>query len=135
MKISSYVTSPLGLRVLPSAVGVMIAAALLTGCAGASTPQSEEANSEQSASPDSAALQQVDGRGVSASDTELVLRTADGERTFQIRPDDVQAIDPAHFDSHIGIPTLGFRIYYLTEANIDYAVSAEEIKGSTLGFD
>lgn len=80
-------------------------------------------------------LRAIDGRAVKASDTELVLRTADGERTFQIKPDDKAGVDPGHYNSHVGIPTLGFRIYFRPEGDVDYAVSAEEIKGSGLGFD
>lgn len=80
-------------------------------------------------------IQQVDGRPVSASGTELILRTADEQLTFQIRPEDLEAIDPAHINSHVGVETLGFRAYYMTEAGIDYVVSVEEINGSTLGFD
>ncbi len=80
-------------------------------------------------------IQQMDGRGVSATNEELVLRTAGGEWTFKIRPEDVAAVDPDHFNSHVGVPTLGFRVFYVSQDGADYAVSVEEIKASSLGFD
>lgn len=87
------------------------------------------------AKADPSAIQQVDGRAVSATEAQLVLRTADRERTFQIQPEDLAAVDPGHFSSHVGIPTLGFRIFFRSEGGVEYAVSAEEIAGSGLGFD
>lgn len=112
---------------LASAVSLGMTMFLLAGC---STPPPEDpaSSSEQG-------LRSVDGRGVSASETELVLRTADGDQAFQIREQDVQAVDPAHFSSHIGIESLGFRVYFVSEGNATYAVSVEEIDGATLGFD
>jgi hypothetical protein len=101
---------------------------VITGCA-----QTEVA--EPTSSGVSSGLQQVEGRAVSASDTELVLRTADSEYTFSIKPEDLAAIDPAHINSHIGVETLGFRVFYRNEGGVDYVVSVQEIKGSTLGFD
>lgn len=100
----------------------------ITGCA-----QPEEA--APAASEVSAGLEQVEGRAVSASDTELVLRTADLEYTFSIKPEDLEAVDPEHINSHIGVETLGFRVFFRNESGIDYVVSVQEIKGSTLGFD
>jgi hypothetical protein len=82
----------------------------------------------------STAMQQMDGRGVSATDDELVLRTAGGEWTFKIRPEDVAAVDPEHFNSHVDVPTIGFRVFYVTQDGVDYAVSVEEIDASSLGF-
>ena len=118
---------PAGIVVLVSAVF------LLAGCASGSdedqvASQEQEQEQEQS-------LGSVEGRGVSASDKELVLRTADGEQSFQVREQDVLAVDPDHFNSHVGVARLGYRVYFITEGNINYAVSVEEIDGSTLGFD
>ncbi|WP_104044493.1 hypothetical protein [Arthrobacter sp. ZGTC412] len=146
MKMRSYFVCKQGLRPLLGATTVLMAAVLLTGCNSPAdtTPNSApaaSASANTSASADTSAvagtsgLQQVDGRGVSASDTELVLRTAQGERTFQIKEEDLQAIDPAHYNSHVGVPSLGFRVYYRTEGGVDRVVSVEEIEGSTLGFD
>lgn len=101
---------------------------MIAGCA-----QTEEA--EPASSETSSGLQQVEGRAVSASDTELVLRTADSEYTFSIKPEDLAAVDPGHINSHIGVETLGFRVFYRNEGGVDYVVSVQEIKGSTLGFD
>ncbi|MFP5451402.1 MAG: hypothetical protein ACLGG9_06575 [Thermoleophilia bacterium] len=111
-------------------ITVFTVIAVAAGCGGGSADAEP-----QDASQATGSLVTVDGRAVSATDQELVLRTADGERTFQIREDDLQAVDPAHFESHVGVATLGFRIHYVSEGGIDYAVSTEEIKGSTLGFD
>lgn len=127
-------------RPLVAATTVLIAAVLLTGCnSPADTAPGSAPAASASAGTGAVAgangLQQVDGRGVSASDTELVLRTAEGERTFQIKEEDLQAIDPAHYNSHVGVPSLGFRVYYRTEGGVDRVVSVEEIAGSTLGFD
>jgi len=111
-----------------------ITSALVWGfaVAGCSAPAEEP---EPVAVEAPSSLQQVDGRAVSASETELVLRTADTEYTFAIKSEDVEAVDPAHITSHIGVETLGFRVFYRNEGGVDYVVSVEEIKGSTLGFD
>lgn len=116
---------PAGIVVLVSAVF------LLAGCASGSD-EDQGASSEQGQEQ---SLGSVEGRGVSASDKELVLRTADGEQSFQVREQDVLAVDPDHFNSHVGVARLGYRVYFITEGNINYAVSVEEIDGSTLGFD
>jgi hypothetical protein len=105
---------------------------LVVGC-GSSDDQPAAAATATATAP--GGLATVEGRAVSGNSTQIVLRTADGERTFGIAPEDVQAVDPTHFVSHVGVPTLGFRIYYRSEGGVDYAVSAEEIAGSTLGFD
>lgn len=78
---------------------------------------------------------EVEGRAVSASNSELLLRTADGEMTFSIREEDVRAIDPEHIQSHAGIESIGFKVFYRTIDGVNYVVSVEEIDGSTLGFD
>jgi hypothetical protein len=124
---------------------------LLAGCASVSevSPTSStdsedlQTSSTESEDPRSSSTEQaqeellgsVEGRGVSASDQELVLRTADGEQSFQVREQDLLAVDPDHFNSHVGVADLGYRIYFVTESTINYAVSVEEIDGSTLGFD
>jgi hypothetical protein len=124
-----------------------LSAFLFAGCAttpGMSevAPQSEQSPSAtvtdaepNSETDEGTGLQQVVGRGVSADDTALVLRTADGEKTFQIRAEDLQAVDPEHFNSHVGVDSLGYRIYFISEGGVDYAVSVEEVDGSELGFD
>jgi len=101
------------------AIALMI---FLTGCSSPSANQSS-------------GLPSVDGRAVAASNEEITIRTSDGERKFQVRDEDVSAIDPVHIQSHVGVATLGFRIYYRNINGQDYAISVEEIKASTLGFD
>jgi len=105
-----------------------------TSGGGSSETKTEQADDGSVAVGDDG-LRSIDGRAVKANETELVLRLADGERTFKIKPEDVAGVDPGHFNSHVGIPTLGFRVYFRPEGDTDYAVSAEEIKGSDLGFD
>lgn len=121
--------------------GMLLAACAPTSSTTADTFQeqppvpSEAPVEETPAEIEVTGLQQIDGRAVSATDTELVLRTADGERTFQIAEEDVRAIDPTHYNSHAGIADLGFRVFYRTEGTLEYAISVEEIPGSALGFD
>jgi hypothetical protein len=110
-------------KLVVALAATILALAALTGCA--SSPEETEASS----------LQQVDGRAISATEQELVLRTADQEYTFQIRPEDVAAIDPGHIQSHSGVESIGFRVFYRNIDGVDYVVSVEEIDGSTLGFD
>ena len=109
-------------------VGVVTCGALaITGCGNEVTRAAESAAS--------AGIPSIDGRGVSVTDSELVLRTADGDRTFAIRAEDVNAVGPEHIESHLGIESIGFKVYFITEDGVDYAVSVEEVDGSALGFD
>jgi hypothetical protein len=82
----------------------------------------------------SSALLTMDGRAVSATDEEVVLETASGQWTFKIRPEDLAAVDVEHIDSHVGVPDEAFRVFYVTQDGVDYAVSVEHIDASTLGF-
>lgn len=112
---------------------------MLSGCSAASPESDTSSGSSSEESPaaeePASTLMEVEGRAVSASDTELVLRTADSELTFQIREEDVRAIDPEHIRSHLGIASIGFRAFYRNIDGVDYVVSIEEIDGTTLGFD
>lgn len=105
---------------------------VLSACGGSGGGDSSTAAAEGAGA--AATMKQMDGRGVSASDQELVLSTPGGEWTFKIRPEDVAAIDPEHVNSHIGVPDVGFRVFYITQDGVDYAVSVEHIDASTLGF-
>lgn len=117
-----------GARVAVALTALILAGSLLTACGG---------EDDEEASPPAASgeLLEIEGRSVSAGPGEIVLRTAEGERTFLVRDEDRAAVDPDHFASHAGVATLGFRVFYRTDAASDYAVSVEEIPGSTLGFD
>lgn len=106
---------------------------ILAGCGGGDSASTTATAALEGAA--TSALLTMDGRGVSASNEEIVLRTPGGEWTFKVRPEDVVAVDPDHFNSHIGVDTIGYRIFYVTENGVDYAVSVEEIDGTTLGFD
>lgn len=119
------------MRKLPAvAAAVLIGggAVLLSSC-GAEGP------SPAASSASASGLASVDGRAEKVNSKELVLRTANGTKTFKIRPEDEAAVGPEHVESHMGIATIGFKVYYVTENGVDYAVSVEEIKGDTLGFD
>lgn len=118
--------------------GVLATVLIIAGCGGGSDDSKSSGDAKSTGADKSVGsdgLRQVDGRAVSANDAEVVLRTADGERTFKVKPEDVGGVGPEHVQSHVGIPTLGFRIYYRTESDVEYAVSAEEIPASGLGFD
>lgn len=80
------------------------------------------------------ALLTMDGRGVSATNEELVLETPGGQWTFKIRPEDLAAVDVEHYNSHVGVPDIAFRVFFVTQDGVDYAVSVEHIEASTLGF-
>ena len=114
-------------RVVGASAALAAGVLILTGCGGSSPAASPSASAS--------GITQLDGRAVSVDSKELVMRTADGERTFAIKPEDESAVGPEHIQSHMGIDTLGFRVYYVSKDGKDYAVSVEEIKGSTLGFD
>ncbi len=112
---------------LLAALAALLSVFVLAACGGSSSSNDDGASGGE--------LLTVEGRSVSATPDEIVLRTADGDRTFQVTAEDRPAVDPEHFESHAGVETLGFRIFYRTEGETDYAVSAEEIPGSTLGFE
>lgn len=101
------------------------------GPAPAATPTQTSETEAGAPSP----LIEVEGRAVSATDSELIFRTIDSELTFQIREEDVRAIDPKHIQSHLGVKSIGFRAFYRNIDGVDYVVSIEEIDGSTLGFE
>ena len=108
---------------------------MLSGCAASSETPEPAADQSQEETSEASSLTEVLGRAVSASDTELILRTESGEMTFAIREEDVRAIDPEHIQSHAGIESIGFKVFYRNIDGVDYVVSVEEIDGSTLGFD
>lgn len=133
MKNTSYI------RLLALVLSAAAVSLTVSGCAESATlPPTSNESSQVEESPEedaSGGLVEVQGRAISASDTELILRTADGELTFQIREEDVRAIDPEHIQSHAGIESIGFKVFYRNIDGVDYVVSVEEIDGSTLGFD
>lgn len=115
-------------------------AVFLTGCAGSepdagSAPAASPGQTSESEASAPSPLIEVEGRAVSATDTELILRTIDAELTFKIREEDLRAIDPDHIQSHLGVASIGFRAFYRNIDGVDYVVSIEEIDGSNLGFD
>jgi hypothetical protein len=133
MKNSSYI------RLFALVLSATAVSLTVSGCAESATqPPTSNESSQVEENPEedtSGGLVEVQGRAISASNTELILRTADAELTFQIREEDVRAIDPEHIQSHSGIQSIGFKVFYRNIDGVDYVVSVEEIDGSTLGFD
>lgn len=72
-------------------------------------------------------LPSVDGYLVSATDTEVVLTTADGEQKFAVAEQDAPALGIEHLQSHAGINTLGFRVYYQEQGDQRFVKQAVEI--------
>jgi hypothetical protein len=72
-------------------------------------------------------LPTIDGYLISASETAVVLETADGEQTFSVAPEDAPQIGIEHLQSHAGINTLGFRVYYTERDGNRFVKQAVEI--------
>ncbi|MGD9570921.1 MAG: hypothetical protein AB7V62_03415 [Thermoleophilia bacterium] len=94
-------------------------ATLLVACGGGSDPPA--------AAEPTGELQEIEAARCRLLRGEIVLWTAEGERTFTVRDEERAAVDPDHFASLADVPTLGFRVFYTTDAGSDYAVSVEEI--------
>jgi len=128
MNIFSYVSRGPLLLALLVALMLPVVAACGGGDDGAGSADAAATNGGSSA------LLQMDGRGLSATNEELVLETPGGTWNFKIRPEDLAAVDVEHFNSHVNVPDVAFRVFYVTEGGVDYAVSVEHIDASTLGF-
>ena len=72
-------------------------------------------------------LESIDGYLISASETAVVLHTADGEQTFAVAQEDVPQLGIGHLQSHAGIQTLGFRVFYAEEDGQRFVKAAQEI--------
>lgn len=78
----------------------------------------------QPAAPD---LPSVDGFLLSATETEVVVRSQDGERTFPVKPEDRPKLGLEHLGSHAGLTDVGFRVYYRDEGGRRFIKYATEI--------
>src|SRR5687767_8855996 len=97
-----------------------------------SAKPAKEAEQESAEGSGAESYVTYEGRPVRANDRELVLDVDDKERTFAIRPEDLRSVDPGHVASHIGIPTLAFRVYVDEVDGEEYAIAAEEMAASDL---
>lgn len=79
---------------------------------------------EQTQAPN---LPNVDGYLLSASTESVVLLTADGEQTFSVDEQDAPAVGIEHLQSHAGVHTLGFRVYYDEQGDRRLVKYAQEI--------
>ncbi len=72
-------------------------------------------------------LPTVDGYLVSASLTGVVLNTADGELTLAVDEQDAPLLGIEHLQSHAGLTSLGFRVYYQQRGDQRFIKRAFEI--------
>lgn len=106
-----------------------LACALIVGCGG------DDRQSPNVAAPTTLTPQQIrppdlpsiDGYLISASTDGVVMLTAEGEQTLLVDEQDVPALGLEHMQSHAGINTLGFRVFYEQRGNRRFAKQAREI--------
>jgi hypothetical protein len=128
------------------AAALLVSASLLSACGGGGgsettkqepVPTPAESKTTATTTADESGSQSVSStiaQPVSATDTELVMKMPDGsERTFQVKPEDLQSVDPNHVASHVNVPEIAFRVYYETEGDVKYAVAAEEVDAQLMG--
>jgi hypothetical protein len=72
-------------------------------------------------------LPTVDGYLVSATASEVVLKTAVGELTLAVDAQDAPLLGIEHLQSHAGLTTLGFRVYYQQRGSQRFIKRAFEI--------
>jgi len=72
-------------------------------------------------------LASVDGYLISATETAVVLHTADGQQTFAVAEEDLAQLGIGHLASHAGIQTLGFRVFYPQKGDQRFVKAAQEI--------
>jgi hypothetical protein len=77
--------------------------------------------------PQAPNLPSLDGYLISATESEVVLKTADGDQKLAVAEQDVPQIGIEHLQSHAGINTLGFRVYYTEQDGKRYVKQAVEI--------
>jgi len=89
------------------------------------------ASTQTSAEPE--AVASIIGQPLSASAQQLKMRTAEGSRTFLIRPEDLASVEPEHVGSHVGVTDIAFRIYYEEVDGQEFAVGSEEVSVDEMG--
>ena len=77
-------------------------------------------------------LPSVDGYLLYATNEKVVLLTADGEQTFAVSDQDAPELGIEHLQSHAGIDTLGFRVYYEQQGTRRFVKQAAEIPPPSL---
>lgn len=83
--------------------------------------------------PDVLNLPTVDGYLISASTTGVVLNTADGELTLAVDEQDAPLLGIEHLQSHAGLTSLGFRVYYEQRGDRRFIKRAFEIAPPSFG--
>ena len=107
--------------------GLLATGLLLTGCSAGEDQALPDVNTSQAQNP-LAGAESVVGFMTSADQEEVVLTMPDGrERTFEVRPEDVQQIGIGHLASHVGFTDIGFQVFYETEDGTDYILGAREV--------
>jgi hypothetical protein len=115
----------------------LLALALVAACAGFAAcgddeapPDTEVIVPEQTAAPESSdatALPSADGILVRVTQRRIALRTIEGDAVFFVAAADRPALGIEHMQSHMGVPSIGFRIYYERRGEKYFARAAEEI--------
>lgn len=81
----------------------------------------------QDAGPDFSGKPNVVGLMVGVTTEEVTIKMPDGsDRVFKIRPEDAQGLGLGHLASHAGFTDVGFRVFYETDAGVDYILGAFE---------
>lgn len=113
-----------------------IATLALAGCGGddeADSPLADPAvttlTPQQAQEP---SLPSVDGYLVSATAEGVLLKTRDGDQTFAVAEQDLATIGIEHMQSHAGIQTLGFRVFYEERDGQRFIKQAMEIPPPSL---
>ena len=105
---------------------VVIAALALAAC-GEDTGSDDSAATATPTAEAAQSVASVDGFLLSATETEVVVRTQAGDQTFTVAPADVEAVGIPHLASHAGLTDIGFRVYYVEEGGVRYIKGSEEI--------
>lgn len=120
------------IRRLLCCITVTVGALTLTACGGQDTaaqdplagPTPTLLTPSQQEAPN---LPSIDGYLVSASTAAVVLKTAQGELTFVVDEQDAPQLGLEHLQSHAGLQTLGFRVYYEQQGDQRLVKQAVEI--------
>lgn len=119
-------------RLLCSVAAVTFGALAFTACGGEDTESQDPLGGptptlltpSQQRAPN---LPSIDGYLISASSAGVVLKTAEGELTFVVDEQDAPQLGLEHLQSHAGLATLGFRVYYRQKGDQRLVKQAVEI--------
>ena len=115
----------------------LLALLLVAACTGLAAcggddepPDTQVVVPEETATPeaaDASATPSVDGYLISVNQRRLVLRTQQGEETFRISLADLPTLGLPHLQSHAGITSIGFRVFYQQIGGKRFVKGAVEI--------